>query len=741
MLVTLAVPAVACVLAADPLPTLEVRSDNTVVKSSCRVVIPADVVIADTDDNGVIQIAADGVTVEFAPGSVLRGSAAATPDDEFKGIGIRIEGHKDVVIRGAHLEGFRGGIWATKADGLTVEQVKVTRGRRHHLRSTPQAEDGADWLWPHRNDENEWLNNYGAAVYVEDSSKVTLRGNYVRNSQNGLVIDRVNDSTVYDNDTSFLSGWGLAMWRSSRNMISRNAIDFCVRGYSHGVYNRGQDSAGILCFEQCSDNVFIENSVTHGGDGFFGFAGREALGDGDAAKPGFDHKGAGCDRNLFVRNDLSYAPAHGLELTFSFDNWMIDNRFVQNNICGIWGGYSQRMHVRNNEFTGNGYKGAWEGGGINNEHSRGSTFVDNRFAENSTAIGIWCNDNPGLQKSPWGMANDSSCDGNMMVSNTFNNDTIALRLNDAGDVKTYGNSPESMKIEAKGKTNIVQLDKRPPLPEAPKIPEAIGKTKPVGARTALRGRENIIMGEWGPWDHESVMMRPSGRSGSGVEYQVFGDVPDFKAEPIAAYPGQPAGQVKVEMRDGPVKNSRTMAIVTTGAGVAPYAVKVSGKGIDQTLRGTIIRADWKATYFAWTDASDPRKELSAWRALASGDKAVQVDLKSLDDLAYGHGGPKDLKQLSQYRDKLPGGDHFGMIAKATIDLPKGMWKFSTLSDDGVRVKVGDQVVVDNWTWHAPARDEAMFEQKQAGPVEITVEHFEIDGFATLSLTIEPANPG
>ena len=37
------------------------------------------------------------------------------------------------------------------------------------------------------------------------------------------------------------------MWRSSATSFHRNAFDFCVRGYSHGVYNRGQDSAGILC--------------------------------------------------------------------------------------------------------------------------------------------------------------------------------------------------------------------------------------------------------------------------------------------------------------------------------------------------------------------------------------------------------------------------------------------------------------------------------------------------------------
>ena len=69
------------------------------------------------------------------------------------------------------------------------------------------------------------------------------------------------------------------------NSTARNACDFCIRGYSHGVYNRGQDSAGILMFEQCSGNVIAENSATHCGDGLFAFAGKEALGETEPSAP------------------------------------------------------------------------------------------------------------------------------------------------------------------------------------------------------------------------------------------------------------------------------------------------------------------------------------------------------------------------------------------------------------------------------------------------------------------------
>ncbi len=97
---------------------------------------------------------------------------------------------------------------------------------------------------------------------------MTVRRVKVWRGQNGVVLDHVLKCQVYDCDCSFLSGWGVALWRSNGNVVARNALDFCVRGYSHGVYNRGQDSAGILCFEQSCDNIIAYNSATHCGDGF-----------------------------------------------------------------------------------------------------------------------------------------------------------------------------------------------------------------------------------------------------------------------------------------------------------------------------------------------------------------------------------------------------------------------------------------------------------------------------------------
>ena len=44
-------------------------------------------------------------------------------------------------------------------------------------------------------------------------------------------------------------------------------------------------------------------------------------------------------------------------------------------------------------------------------------------------------------------------------------------------------------------------------------------------------------------------------------------------------------------------------------------------------------------------------------------------------------------------------------------------------------------VIENWTWHGPTTDEGVFTQPRAGEVDLVVEHFEIDGFATLRVDI------
>jgi len=108
--------------------------------------------------------------------------------------------------------------------------------------------------------------------------------------------------------------------------------------------------------------------------------------------------------------------------------------------------------------------------------------------------------------------------------------------------------------------------------------------------------------------------------------------------------------------------------------------------------------------------------------------------------SYGYGGPGDQDLPRAVKDTDLGGDRFGMIAKAHVPLPAGRWVFTTLSDDGVRVAADGRSLIDNWTWHVPARDRGILELDRDKAVEILVEHFEIDGYAVMELAISPETP-
>lgn len=719
---------------AKELPTVTVRADDTEIKESCRVVIPEGTVIEDRNDNGVIRIAASDVVVEFAKGSVLRGAKPGVRPDEYKGYGIRLEGRKNVTIRGARVEGYWGGLWATKCDGLTLEDVAAVDCRRAYLKSTPVAEDGGDWLSPHSNDQNEYLTDYGAAIYIEDSRAVTVRRCRVRDTQNGLCLDRVSESRVYDNDFSFLSGWGIAMWRASKNVITRNAVDFCVRGYSHGVYNRGQDSAGFIVFEQCNENVIAENSVTHGGDGFFGFGGREALGEAPAPSSEFDYKRRGCNGNLLINNDFSYAPAHGIEHTFSFDNKFIGNRLVGNAICGVWGGYSQDTLIAGNQIEDNGQMGyGLERGGVNIEHGRNNQVLHNQFKNNICGVHFWWDEDPHFAKKPWALVNDVSSRGNVIAANTFEGDKTAFHFRGVGQVTLGANQFKSVGKELEADEEH-QVEKKPDVKveefKAPEYP-VFGETRPVGARKALWGRENIVMMEWGPWDHASPLVRV-------VETKPLLHRYDLRKMPAAPEIKIEGDRVRGKL-NAPLKGEGPFTYEVTAAqpGVHPYRLRIRSGDFQTEVSGTLLAMDWDATFFKWTKEVDPRKDLEGWRKLAQGDTAESAKMESLT-LKYGFGGPSDQKISEAVTQAKLGGDYFGMVARAKLSLAKGEWKVATMSDDGVRVTVDGKPVIEAWSWHTPQRDEGTFKLDETKTVEILVEHFEIDGFATLEFELMPA---
>ncbi len=639
-----------------------------------------------------LRVVADGITVDLGE-AVLMGAADGTDPDKFEGIGIEIDGRKKVTIRGGRLRGFRCAILARGCEDIVLEGIDVSGNFAQRLRSTPEREFEGDWLWPHENDDQQWRKNYGAGICLEKCFRAAVRECTGRNQQNGLLLDRCEACKVYDNDFSFNSGWGIAMWRSCENLISRNRCDWCVRGYSFGVYDRGQDSAGILVFEQCSNNVFARNSATHSGDGFFLYAGHETTqrtGEG------------GCNDNLVTGNDFSHAVANAIEATFSRGNRFVENRCDDSNY-GLWAGYSYRTRIERNQFRDSSVAG------IAIEHGEYNWIEGNEFARNPRSIWLWWDDDKDLLASAFGRKHSCKSSGYMLLQNRFLGEGVGVLLEstslwtiDGGEpqVQTKGDCPE-------GPVSWPMFGGRQPDWMMREF-VLLGREIELGGRDPFlpgdhpRGRQHIMVGEWGPLDPTRPGVHPA--EGGSTFRVLSADVYEVTV---------PEG-LSVE------KDGRTFR-VKAGPGLHDFSGDVRIGETRYPFKGRLFNAKWTIRHWKWE--KDPREE-GAWDALMA-TKPLSVAESDRLDHVWGGGGPKDVAP-----------DRFATRAEAKVTLPKGRYELATLSDDGVRVLVDGKVVQEDWTWHGPKENVTVLDL-DAGDHEIAVEHFEIDGYAVLRLEMQP----
>lgn len=355
-----------------------VLTPGMVIRESVQVQAGDYLLEGDGADSPALVIEGDGITVDFG-GATLRGSAATVEPDQRTGFGVIVRG-KNVTLRGLTVRGYKVGVYVEGGDGFKIFDSDLSYNWKQRLKSGRMKEDSADWMSFHQNENGEWL-RFGAALYLKDVDGFEVRGIVATGGQCGLMMTGCTNGKVWNNNFSFLSAIGIGMYRSSDNKIMHNNVDWCVRGYSHRFYNRGQDSAGILMYEQCERNTIAYNSVTHSGDGLFLWAGQETMDSGEG----------GCNDNVFYGNDFSHAPTNGIEATFS------RNKFVNNLVLecwhGVWGGYSY-----DSQFVGNTF--GLNGEAITIEHGQNNKIAGNIFRMDSYGVYLWMRDS--LPPNEWG---------------------------------------------------------------------------------------------------------------------------------------------------------------------------------------------------------------------------------------------------------------------------------------------------------------------------------------------------
>jgi parallel beta-helix repeat protein len=671
----------------------------------------------------VVLIEGNNITVDFN-GATLKGSNKQKEPDQFFGVAIIIRNSENVTIKNLKVKGYKVALLARNVNRLTLDNCDLSYNYRQHLNSTQEKEDLSDWMSYHHNEKDEWL-RYGAAAYLWNCDFAEIKNCKVTGGQNALMMTECDNGKVYNNDFSFNSGIGIGMYKCSNNKVMYNKINFNVRGYSHGVYNRGQDSAGILIYEQSNNNIFYSNSVTHSGDGFFLWAGQTTM----------DSGNGGCNDNILQKNDFSFAPTNGIEITFS-RNTIKDNRIFE---CdhGIWGGYSYNTVIDGNKFRNNRIA-------IAIEHGQENHIQYNLFSEDKEAIRLW-----GRKEQPadWGYAKyrDTKSHDYFIMENSFNRHEKVFNLNRTDGIVISGNTYGDCKTIYQVDSTVGEIDSS--IKEAPEAIQGINEDaiklgNPIdpfkgGGRYA--GRKNIHITEWGPYDFRYPLIwntNPTDTTGE-MKFEILGAKGKWKiksskgVENISltngAFPATITAQkIKSDKTDIQLNLEYTGAVFTTEFGETiaankPYAF--SYKKYFQPM-------NWEVFWFACdTSSYNPIKTGNLFPPYV---KLRPVKKEQTNKLDYAWwGGIKDDQTGEQYKQ-------FITTASAKAEFEKGEYELSVTWDDAVRVYIDTSLVINEWNPALYKFDESpnkKIKLKLGGIHFFRVEHIELGGFATLQLKL------
>lgn len=672
----------------------------------------------DSLNRPLIRVKGNNITIDFN-GAVLQGSNNRQQPNQYYGLAILVEGD-NITITNARVKGYKIALMARGCKNLRIENSDFSYNYRQQLQSTWQHEDVSDWMSYHHNENDEWL-RYGAGIYLKDCLGPVIKHNTITGGQCALMMMRCNEGMITDNDFSFNSAIGIGMYRSNKNNVLHNKLDFNVRGYSHGFYNRGQDSAGILVFEQCNENNFAYNSVTHGGDGFFLWAGQTTMDAGEG----------GCNDNYVYKNDFSYAPTNGVEITFS-KNQIISNII---NECdhGVWGGYSWGTIIDSNIFEKNRIA-------IAIEHGQNNSLSDNHFRFSSeAAIRLWARK---TEPSDWGYAKkrDTRSFSYSILYNEFEDEKIGIDLSRTTDIMIQNNGFQNVNTRIRFDSTVEKLDTTSDVQRFflyNQETKFLGDIHTIPSLALYKGRNQIRITEWGPYPYTRpypyIHLRKID-SNDVYHFDILG--PEKGNWTIAKtndlrHITSMEGTFPAEIKAQKTGNDVQLQLQYTGPGfTGRFGADQPAGTYSFSYRDFDPGILWNVNWYKWDAAHDPNKDYRNFKPLFNNTPIKTEQATKIDYTWWGEIGKG-----------LPA-DSFAIVATGDVNVPKGKYRLSVTADDLVKIFVDDQLVIDFWDVTKYKYDEDTHHSadvKLDGKHTIRIEQVENSGYTTLIFKMIPLN--
>ena len=143
------------VLIAAPLAAHSVPfTPGMVITHSVRI-RPGHYAVAIGDSSSALTVRGSNISVDFT-GVELVGNADREHPDRFSGTAVRIDGGRNVTVKGLHARGFKVGIIARGVARLALFDNDLSYNWKPRLYSGIEKESLVDWLSYHQNEKDEW---------------------------------------------------------------------------------------------------------------------------------------------------------------------------------------------------------------------------------------------------------------------------------------------------------------------------------------------------------------------------------------------------------------------------------------------------------------------------------------------------------------------------------------------------------------------------------------------------------